>query len=65
MDIIDSAQEREDLFKDQALAARQRPSTHKKSLSECVDCGEPIPGLRREAVPGCTRCVGCQSVKED
>ncbi len=65
MDIIDNAQEREEFFRDQALAARERPSPHMKSLSECLDCDEPIPVARREAVPGCTRCVACQSVKED
>lgn len=27
---------------------------------ECEDCGEPIPEARRQAVPGCTRCVRCQ-----
>lgn len=26
----------------------------------CEDCGEEIPKERREAAPGCTRCVDCQ-----
>jgi phage/conjugal plasmid C-4 type zinc finger TraR family protein len=26
----------------------------------CEDCGAVIPLPRREAVPGCTRCVKCQ-----
>lgn len=26
----------------------------------CEDCGEEIPEKRRQAVPGCTRCVKCQ-----
>lgn len=28
---------------------------------ECEDCGEEIPEGRREAAPGCTRCVRCQT----
>ncbi|MGR8921284.1 MAG: DksA/TraR family C4-type zinc finger protein [Gammaproteobacteria bacterium] len=31
-----------------------------ESLSECEDCGEPIPEARRAAVPGVRRCVACQ-----
>ena len=30
-------------------------------LEECEDCGEPIPEGRRQVVPGCTRCVSCQT----
>lgn len=30
------------------------------SLEFCEDCDEDIPTKRRELVPGCTRCVGCQ-----
>jgi phage/conjugal plasmid C-4 type zinc finger TraR family protein len=27
----------------------------------CWDCGESIPEARRQAVPGCTFCIDCQS----
>lgn len=27
----------------------------------CVDCGDPIPEERRQAVPGCRRCYDCQT----
>jgi len=27
----------------------------------CEDCGDSIPRARRKAVPGCTRCVTCQT----
>jgi len=32
-----------------------------EGLSECEDCGEEIPEKRRALVPGCTRCVACQT----
>lgn len=64
-DIYDRAQEREQRQRDEALArqaeaARQRGA----SLSHCHTCGEEIPALRREKVPGCTRCVDCQTAAE-
>lgn len=34
------------------------------SLAECEDCGDEIPQLRREKIPGVTRCVHCQDVWE-
>lgn len=27
----------------------------------CIDCGEAIPEKRRQAVPGCRRCIDCQT----
>lgn len=30
------------------------------SLSECEDCGEPIPAARRAAIAGVRRCIACQ-----
>lgn len=30
----------------------------------CVDCDERIPDKRRDAQPGCCRCVKCQSALE-
>lgn len=35
------------------------------SLSECEDCGEPIPAARRKAIAGVRRCIGCQSEHDD
>lgn len=34
------------------------------SAEFCDDCGEDIPPLRREKVPGCRTCVDCQSLRE-
>lgn len=31
----------------------------------CQDCGEPIPEKRMNAVPGATRCIGCQEAHDD
>jgi phage/conjugal plasmid C-4 type zinc finger TraR family protein len=27
----------------------------------CEECGKEIPEARRKAMPGCTRCVPCQT----
>ena len=64
MDIADQASDREMADREFALAARRaaRPAGH--STSHCLDCGEPIPEGRREAVPGVTLCVECQPVQE-
>lgn len=35
------------------------------SLSECEDCGEPIPAARRAAIPGVRRCIACQSEHDE
>lgn len=31
-----------------------------ESLSECAECGDPIPQARRKAVPGVRLCLACQ-----
>ncbi len=36
-----------------------------EGLSECIDCDEPIPQARRDAVPGVRRCVGCQEESDN
>lgn len=43
--------------------AVKRARTHLgqgESLTECEDCGGPIPERRRAALPGVRRCVPCQ-----
>ncbi len=32
-----------------------------ESLANCEECNKPIPGARREAVPGVRLCVACQT----
>lgn len=49
----------------QSLARQQSQSNGAgKSYTHCADCGEPIAEKRRQAVPGCTRCVTCQAEAE-
>lgn len=49
----------------EALARQQRaaalPAT---SAIWCEDCGEAIPLLRREKLPGCQTCIDCQRLRE-
>ncbi|SUA36314.1 phage associated protein [Neisseria zoodegmatis] len=75
-DIADKASESADLFLAEALYKAGRPSENGASAEflrsknngvsnyECDDCGDPIPEARRQAVPGCTRCVYCQEYFE-
>ncbi|SAY50899.1 TraR/DksA family transcriptional regulator [Neisseria weaveri] len=69
-DIADKASESEALFLAEALYKAGRPSENGASAEflrskyECDDCGDPIPEARRQAVPGCTRCVLCQAYFE-
>jgi len=51
------------------LAAEERTAAIRASLQgdgqdECEDCGNEIPGARREAVPNAIRCAPCQEVFE-
>lgn len=47
---------------EEALARmRLRNRQGGESLTECADCGEPIPEARRLAQPGVTLCIICQS----
>ena len=46
----------------EALARmRLRNRAGGRGLSDCADCGEPIPEARRRAQPGVTLCVPCQT----
>lgn len=35
------------------------------SLTECEECGNPIPTARQNAVPGVRLCVVCQSAHDE
>lgn len=68
-DVFDSASELEEQDRQRALAEQSRRAglagkTEADSAEFCEDCGEDIPLKRRKAVPGCQRCVACQSRKE-
>jgi len=47
-----------------ALAAHRSRQNQGESLMFCEDCDQPIPESRRQAMPGCTRCVSCQQKAE-
>jgi phage/conjugal plasmid C-4 type zinc finger TraR family protein len=53
----------EDNVKDALAYARARMPAG-DSLTECEECGEPIPRARRLALPGARTCVGCQSQRD-
>ena len=64
-DIIDKASENEAAFLAEALYKASKSSEYQgESNYECDDCGEPIPEERRQAAPGCTRCILCQTYAE-
>jgi len=56
-----AVQEQIDASVDDAVARARRALRDGESLTECEDCGEPIPEARRRAVPGVRRCLACQS----
>lgn len=66
-DVIDQACGLETKFTEVALAnllARAQQTHQGKSAYECGECGDPIPGLRRQKVPGCQYCTPCQAARE-
>ena len=65
MDEADYAQQNE------AQLIKMGIDMHRKILNmpanetiECIDCDEVIPAARRKAMPGCIRCIGCQTLFE-
>ena len=48
---------------DAVAQARQRLGRG-HSLSECEECGEPIPEARRQALPGVRKCIQCQEIED-
>ncbi len=52
-----------DTITDGVQSARARLPQGDGAL-ECVECGEPIPARRREALPGVTTCVACQAGRD-
>ena len=68
-DLFDRAQARElqmrqDALRDHARRAGLAGKTGADSATECIDCGSQIPEARRWAMPGCQRCVKCQTIFE-
>jgi len=53
----------DDTVSDAVKAARARLPVG-EGPSHCVECGEPIPERRRQALPGTRTCVQCQSERD-
>ncbi len=60
MDEADIAQRNQEQFDRWALQRQLNGTPQGESAEECEDCGDDIPEPRRNAAPGCTRCIGCQ-----
>lgn len=64
MDQFDRAQELDAHYLRQALEEASRNRPRGEARSHCLDCGRKIPEARRQAVPGCERCVACAGAAE-
>ncbi|WP_191085656.1 TraR/DksA family transcriptional regulator [Roseococcus microcysteis] len=62
-DEADLAADRESVWLARTIEAH-RPRPQPGRLL-CEDCEEPIPELRRQALPSATRCIRCQSALEN
>jgi len=57
----------DDTIADAVTRARAHLHAHApgaETPTHCQECGEPIPELRRKAVPGARTCVPCQSDRD-
>lgn len=61
MDLFDRATENEELHRKVSVDAARHKQATGQSYSHCEACGKVIPDARRKAVPGCHRCIACQS----
>lgn len=52
-----------DTISDGVESARAR-LPHGEGTLDCVECGEEIPARRRQALPGVTTCVACQTGRD-
>jgi phage/conjugal plasmid C-4 type zinc finger TraR family protein len=65
-DQFDLAQDLDARYLRQALEDHARRSaTGEETRSHCIDCGEEIPEARRQARPGCIRCIHCAETLEN
>jgi phage/conjugal plasmid C-4 type zinc finger TraR family protein len=61
MDELDRAQRDSESYLAACVSrAKGRPAAGAGS-ERCEECGREIPDGRREAMPGCTLCVNCQT----
>lgn len=60
MDEVEIARRNQDVLERMSMAAQLAAIPRGKAATECEDCAEEIPNGRRQAAPGCTRCIRCQ-----
>ena len=68
MDALDQLQPTEELILRSATDRARYPAgglPGRPSRKTCARCGEPIPQLRRSAVPGVQTCIDCQRELEE
>jgi len=61
MDEADIAQRDRELYDRLALQRQLNSMPQGESAAACEACGGVIPEERRQAAPGCTRCILCQT----
>lgn len=63
-EIIDQASALEEMMRDHAIQAH-RLNHSAVSATHCVECEESLTPERRDAFPGCKKCVSCQEDEEN
>ncbi|MCJ2164655.1 MULTISPECIES: TraR/DksA family transcriptional regulator [unclassified Pseudodesulfovibrio] len=64
-DFCDIGSDMERLARDTAIANAGMKHTDAPSRETCAECGHVIPEARRQAIPGVTLCVKCQTGSEE
>jgi len=67
VDQFDLAQEMAARYRNQHLDAQLRKIRARAGqlgTTNCISCSKPIPLKRRDADPGCVRCISCQEEHE-
>jgi phage/conjugal plasmid C-4 type zinc finger TraR family protein len=59
---FEMAQQREEDERQAGIASRVRYTGQSREV--CIDCDEPIPERRRQAIAGVECCTDCQSIRE-
>lgn len=63
-DQVDRAQAFDQMRREIILNQRVPRSQHSSGCTHCIDCKEPIPEVRRAAVPETKYCTFCAEQKE-
>jgi phage/conjugal plasmid C-4 type zinc finger TraR family protein len=58
-DDADRATEIAERERDTLIRIHQQGRAMALSAHQCEMCGDPIPDLRRHALPGCSECIDC------